>query len=114
MADHCCCLPACADAPGCGPDDVTVEVHEGVLHLGLERKVEREDKDKEGRVWCHERGYQHLSRSFTLPDGALPDGIQASMDKGVLTITVPKAPPTEPKRITVQVAQALPAAPAHA
>ena len=39
---------------------------------------------------------------------------QASMDKGVLTVTVPKAPPTEPKRIKVQVAQALPTAPAHA
>ena len=91
-----------------------MEVHEGLLHLGVERKVVRENKDEEGRVLCSERWNQHFSRSFTLPEGALPDGIQASMDKGVLTVTVPKAPPTEPKRIKVQVAQALPTAPAHA
>ena len=92
-----------------------MEVHEGMLHVGAERKVEHGAQAKEGRALCCERAFhQNFSRSFTLPEGALPDDIQASMDKGVLTVTVPKTPPTEPKRIKVQVEQALPAASAHA
>jgi HSP20 family protein len=54
-----------------------------------------------------ERHFSHFTRSFTLPDHIKEDGITASLDRGVLTVTLPKvepAPwPAEPKRITVQV-----------
>lgn len=46
-----------------------------------------------------------FSRSFTLPEDISEDDISASLDKGVLIITLPKAEPTpkpEPKRIAVQ------------
>lgn len=57
------------------------------------------------QVVRRERHFSQFTRSFTLPDNIKEDGIAASLDKGVLTVTVPKtepAPKTEPKRIQVQ------------
>lgn len=93
-----------ADAPGMGPDDVKVELHDGVLTLTGQRKLAQEHKDASGKVWRSERTSYSFSRAFTLPETANPEAISASMDRGVLTVTVakrePKAKP-EPKRIAV-------------
>ena len=51
-----------------------------------------------------ERTSVSFSRTFALPDHIKEDDISASLDKGVLTVTLPKAQPTpkpEPKRIAV-------------
>jgi HSP20 family protein len=64
----------------------------------------KEDKDKEGRVVRRERMFNSFRRAFTLPEDVCDEGIVASLDKGVLTVAVPKRPETEkpaPKRITV-------------
>lgn len=48
-----------------------------------------------------------FSRTFALPDNVREDDITASLDKGVLTVTLPKqdpAPKPQPKRIAVQAA----------
>lgn len=54
-----------------------------------------------------------FARSFGLPDNVRQDDISASLDKGVLTVTLPKATPTvqtEPKTVPVQAGPAKPAA----
>jgi len=54
-----------------------------------------------------ERHFSQFSRSFTLPDNVAEEGISARLDKGVLTVTLPKtqpAPKPQPKRITVAAA----------
>eukprot|EP00798_Chlamydomonas_sp_ICE-L_P025345 gene25345-11004_t len=51
-----------------------------------------------------ERKSYQFSRTFTLPETANPDAITASMDKGVLTVSIGKRPEPakpEPKRIPV-------------
>lgn len=56
------------------------------------------------QVVRRERHFSQFSRTFTLPEHVKEDGISASLDKGVLTVTVPKvepAPKPEPKRIVV-------------
>lgn len=58
-----------------------------------------------------------FARSFGLPDNVRQDDISASLDKGVLTVTLPKATPTvktEPKTVPVQAGPAKPAAAAEA
>ncbi|KAG2450391.1 hypothetical protein HYH02_004894 [Chlamydomonas schloesseri] len=91
------------DTPGMNPDDVRVELHEGVLTVSGGRKVSREDKDISGKVWRAERSSFTFSRAFTLPDNAAPEGICASMDNGVLKVCIPKkeVEKVEPKRITI-------------
>ncbi|KAG2490851.1 hypothetical protein HYH03_010769 [Edaphochlamys debaryana] len=96
-----------ADAPGMSPEDLKVELHEGVLTMSGKRSVARDDKDASGKVWRSERTSYSFSRSFALPENAAPEGISATMDKGVLKVTVPKtepAPKPEPKRITITAA----------
>ncbi|KAG5550363.1 hypothetical protein RHGRI_015352 [Rhododendron griersonianum] len=78
-----------ADLPGLRKDEVKVEVEEDrVLKISGERSVEREEKkDRWHRV---ERSSGKFVRAFRLPESARVDQMKASMQDGVLTVTVPK------------------------
>ena len=80
------------DLPGVNPDDVSVELSEGVLTIKAERKMEKEsDKEDEGvKYHIAERAYGTFMRRFTLPWEADEDAIEASFDKGVLKIFIPR------------------------
>jgi len=97
-----------ADAPGFSPSDVNIELTDRVLTISGKHTSER--KQQEGdRVLRSERRFMQFTRTFTLPDNTKPEDISAALDKGVLTVRVPKtpeAPNPEPKRITVTVPQA--------
>lgn len=90
-----------AELPGMNREDVKVTVHEGVLTIQGERKQEEETgDDKHHRV---ERVYGSFLRRFTLPDNVDADSIKASFRDGVLSLTLKKAEPVEPKAIEVDV-----------
>ncbi|KAL9421540.1 hypothetical protein AB3S75_033920 [Citrus x aurantiifolia] len=78
-----------ADLPGLKKEEVKVEVEDGrVLQISGERSREQEEKnDKWHRV---ERSSGKFMRRFRLPENAKMDQIRASMENGVLTVTVPK------------------------
>ncbi|CAD5166302.1 unnamed protein product [Musa acuminata subsp. malaccensis] len=78
-----------ADLPGVKKEEVKVEVEEGrVLQISGERSKEKEEKrDKWHRV---ERSSGKFLRRFRLPENAKVDQLKASMENGVLTVTVPK------------------------
>lgn len=91
------------DAPGFAPADISVEMHEGVLTIRGQRQQEKVD-EKDGKVVRRERTFNSFSRSFTLPDNVKDEGVHAALEKGVLTVTVPKTTPPpkpQPKRIEV-------------
>ncbi|CAI9288059.1 unnamed protein product [Lactuca saligna] len=77
------------DLPGLKKEEVKVEVEEGrILKISGERSSEKEEKtDKWHRV---ERSSGKFQRSFRLPENAKVDEMKASMENGVLTVTVPK------------------------
>jgi len=56
-----------ADLPGLKPDDVNIEVDDGILTISGERRQQSEDR-QEG-VYRGERSYGAFSRSIALPDG---------------------------------------------
>ena len=78
-----------ADMTGLNEEEVKVEVEEeGVLQISRERNMQREDKnDTMHSVECSSGRFM---RSFTLPANARMDQVKASMENGVLTVTVPK------------------------
>ena len=90
-----------ADLPGLSEDDVRIEVQNNVLTVSGERKTEHEEK-REG-FYRMERSYGNFSRSLTLPQGVNSDGIQASFDKGVLEVRIPKPEERKPHRISIGV-----------
>ena len=78
-----------ADLPGLVKEEVKVEVEEGrVLKISGERSREQEEM---GDTWHRlELSSGSFVRRFRLPDNARLDQVKASMENGVLTVTVPK------------------------
>lgn len=89
-----------ADLPGIKDKDLEVTMTGNRLNVSGKREEEKEEKSD--RYYTYERNYGSFSRSFTLPDGADVDKLRASLDQGVLTITVPKTPEVQPKKIPVK------------
>lgn len=78
-----------ADLPGMEEKDVDITLANGVLTLKGEKKDEREEKEPNYHLM--ERSYGSFSRSFRLPETVDQDKCQATFDKGVLKISLPKA-----------------------
>jgi HSP20 family protein len=89
-----------ADVPGIQDKDLEVTITGNRLTVGGTREEEKEEQRE--RYYAYERNYGSFSRSFTLPDGADTDKLQASLEQGVLTVTVPKRPEVQPKKIAVK------------
>lgn len=90
-----------AELPGMSKDDVKVTVQDGVLSIQGERKHEEETNDKKHhRI---ERVYGSFLRRFTLPENVDENSIRANFKDGVLSLTLTKAEPAEPKAIEVDV-----------
>lgn len=89
-----------ADVPGIQEKDLEVTITGNRLTVAGKREEEREDKSD--RYYAYERNYGSFSRSFTLPDGVDADKLNASLEKGVLSVVVPKKPEVQPKKISVK------------
>jgi HSP20 family protein len=88
-----------ADLPGLSEDDVNIELDDNVLTISGQRKAEHEEH-KEG-YYRVERASGSFSRSLTLPDGVDPERVQASFDRGVLEVRIPKPEQGKPRKVTI-------------
>jgi len=74
---------------GIKPEDVDVEVTDGVLTVKGERKGETEREDEGWLI--RESSFGSFERSMVLPEGVDPASIRADFHDGILEIHVPKA-----------------------
>jgi|SRR5690242_877307 len=88
-----------ADLPGVKPEEIDVNMEDGVLTIRGEKKTDAEN-DKEGYKRI-ERTHGSFYRRFSLPDTANPEAISAKSNLGVLEIVIPKREAVQPKRINV-------------
>jgi HSP20 family protein len=88
-----------AELPGFSPDEVDVTVNEGTLTIKGERKFYSETNEENfHRI---ERKFGAFQRLVSLPQQVQSDNVVASFDKGVLTISIPKAEQAKPRRIQI-------------
>ncbi len=88
-----------ADLPGV--DEKDLEISLGGNRLTISGKREQEERRDDERYFAYECSYGSFTRSFTLPDGIDADHVDADMKNGVLTVTVPKRPETQPRKIAL-------------
>jgi HSP20 family protein len=89
-----------ADVPGVAEPDLDIAVHNNVLTVSGTRHAEER---KEGDSFAlYERQYGSFSRSFSLPEIADGERIEAKLANGVLTLTIAKKAEAKPRKIAFQ------------
>ncbi|MGZ0019283.1 Hsp20/alpha crystallin family protein [Nitrosomonas sp. wSCUT-2] len=89
------------EAPGLAQEDLSIELKDRVLVIKGAKQQEQEHKDQ--YYFRKERRYGSFERVLAVPDDADVDSIQARMQKGLLTITIPRkeAEKSNVKKITI-------------
>ena len=89
-----------AELPGCASEDVTVEVHDGVLSIRGEKKSETETE--RDHLHFSERSYGQFSRAVKLPPNADPEKIEARFANGVLSVDLKKVEESKPRVVQIE------------
>jgi HSP20 family protein len=88
-----------ADLPGVSDKDLQVQLSGNRLSVSGKRESEKVEQDD--TYYATERTYGSFVRSFTLPDGVDGDKTRAELKNGVLSLTIPKRPEAQAKKISV-------------
>jgi HSP20 family protein len=89
-----------ADVPGVAESNLDIAVHNNVLTISGHRQAE--DR-KEGENYAlFERQYGSFSRSFSLPETADGERVEAKLDSGVLTLSIAKKAEAKPRKIALK------------
>ncbi len=86
------------DMPGVSKDKLKVRIEKNVL--GIDGEINSEPYSKLKPLYT-EYNIGHFSRSFELSNQIDQGGIKASMNDGVLLLTLPKVPEKQPQMIAV-------------
>src|SRR5215510_12392677 len=78
-----------AEVPGVNSENIDIRLHDDVLTISAETNYEH--KEERGNALMQERRYGKFSRSLRFPVHVQNDAVEANFDKGVLTVSVPKA-----------------------
>ncbi len=78
------------DLPGFKKDEVTAELKDGYLIISAAKGLDKDEKDKEGRMIRQERYAGSCSRSFYVGEGITEQDIKGKFEDGILKLSVPK------------------------
>lgn len=87
------------EVPGLSRDQIQIHLQDGTLTIEGERGSPDVSCEQYHRV---ERGHGRFSRSFQLREPIEASAITADLRDGVLTVSVPKTPQPETRRIPVR------------
>ena len=85
---------------GVKPEELDITIDGDILTIKGE--TQSEDKVEKASYIRQERRYGAFERSVQLPVALLADKAQASVENGVLTLTIPKSEESKPRAIKVQ------------
>jgi HSP20 family protein len=78
-----------AELPGLDEKNIEVKLANGGLTIKGEKQEEKEEKEKD--YYLHERHFGSFERYFRVPEGVDTSKVEATFNKGVLTVTLPKS-----------------------
>jgi HSP20 family protein len=95
------CVVVFADLPGVSKENLDVQVDRVTLKIYGKRAAENND---EGVTrWYDEIPAKDFYRAFIIGEEIDREKISASMNNGVLKLTLPKAEKTKPKKIDIKI-----------
>ena len=78
-------------APGIRKEFCRVSINdEGNLSIAIENKVEHKEEEKKHHYLRREFSYTNYEQAYTLPEDVDKDNIEAKVENGILTVTLPK------------------------
>lgn len=89
-----------AEVPGIAPDTLDIAVTADTLTISGARTPD--DLPEEAQYHRRERYCDEFNRSVQLPFTVDKDGVEATVENGVLRITLPRAEDEKPKQIAVK------------
>ncbi len=92
------------DLPGFKKDEIKLDLENGYLSVSAAKGIEKEDKDKKGRLIRQERYSGAMQRSFFVGDAITEEDIKAKFEDGVLRLSIPKKDaPKIPEKKTIAI-----------
>ncbi len=88
------------DLPGVDPASIDLTVEKNVLTITAERQWQPAE---EVQVVAAERPQGQFTRQLFLGESLNPEGVYASYDNGVLTVTIPVAEQAKPRKVEITV-----------
>lgn len=78
-------------APGIKKEFCRVSINdEGNLNIAIENKVEHKEEEKKHHYLRREFSYTNYEQAYTLPEDVDKDHIEAKVEHGILTVTLPR------------------------
>ncbi len=78
------------DLPGFKKEEITINLENGYLTVKAARGLDKDEKDKQGRIIRQERYAGSMQRSFYVGDALTEEDIGAKLEHGVLSLNIPK------------------------
>ena len=78
------------DLPGFKKDEIRLELENGTLTVHAAKDLEKEQKNKAGKIIRQERFSGAMQRSFYVGEALTEEDIGAKFENGVLSLNIPK------------------------
>ena len=92
------------DLPGFQKDELTLNLENGYLTVGAAKGLDKEQKDKKGKVIRQERYAGAMRRTFYVGEALTEEDVHAKYENGVLSLTIPKKDQKElPERKSIAI-----------
>ena len=78
------------DLPGFKKEELSLELTDGYLTIKAAKGLDKEEKDKKGKLIRQERYSGAMQRSFYVGDAVTQEDVKAKFEDGVLRLSIPK------------------------
>ena len=91
------------DLPGFKKDEINIALENGYLSVSANKALDKDEKNKKGKVIRQERYSGSMQHSFYVGDGLSEEDIKARFEDGVLKLEVPKKQAKLPEKRTIMI-----------